>query len=158
PSYGYHVICSMKEGQSKYEVFNGVHVHRLFMRGAKGKPLGRISGMPLGVTLWSWSVFMFLAFWKVASLHLKHKFDIVHVHNMPDFLVFAALIPKMFGAQIILHVQDVSPELMAVRAKGRLRRLTLLLATWQERIATAFADYVLTVGWPFEERLMKRGV
>ena len=156
--YEYHIICSLKEGDSKYEVFNGVHIHRLFLRGAKGKPLGRITGMPLVPTLVSWSIFTFLAFWKVASLHLKQKFDIVHIHNMPDFLVFSALIPKMLGAKVILHVQDVSPELMSVKAKGRLRNITFVLATWQERISTAFADYVLTVGWPFEERLQKRGV
>ena len=156
--YEYHVICSLKEGQEKYEVFNGVHTHRIFLRGPKGKPLGRITGMPLGATLLAWSVFTFLAFWKVARLHLKQKFDVVHAHNMPDFLVFAAFVPKILGAQVILHVQDVSPELMAVKAKGRLKKITFLLATWQERVSTAFADHVLTVGWPFEECLRKRGV
>jgi glycosyltransferase involved in cell wall biosynthesis len=114
--------------------------------------------MSLVPTLLAWSFFTLLAFVQIARLHLKQKFDIVHVHNMPDFLVFAALIPKMFGAQVILHVQDVSPELMAVRAKGPLRRIVVPLATWQERMSTAFADHVLTVGWPFEERLLKRGV
>jgi glycosyltransferase involved in cell wall biosynthesis len=156
--YDYHVICSQKEGQEKYEIFNGVHIHRIYLRGSKGKPLGRITGLPLGATLFLWSIFTLLALGKVARLHLKYKFDVIHAHNMPDFLVFAALIPKLLGAQVILHVQDVSPELMAVKAKGRLRSIVTRLATWQERISTAFADHVLTVGWPFEELLLKRGV
>src|SRR5258708_29262180 len=41
--YEYHVICSMDDGETKYEVFNGVHVHRIRIRGSKGKPLGRIT-------------------------------------------------------------------------------------------------------------------
>jgi glycosyltransferase involved in cell wall biosynthesis len=148
--YEYHVICSMAEGQKKYEVFHGVHIHRL--------SLSRISGKPFMTMLWLWSVFAFLACGKVAYLHFKQRLDIVHIHNMPDFLVFAALVPKMFGARVILHVQDVSPELMAAKSRGYFRRIIVMLAIWQERISIAFADYVLTVGWPFEERLLKRGV
>jgi glycosyltransferase involved in cell wall biosynthesis len=148
--YEYHVICTMKEGQKKYEVFNGVHIHRFSM--------SRISGKPIATMFLLWSIFTFLAFWKVTALHFKHKFDVIHAHNMPDFLVFAALIPKLLGAKVILHVQDVSPELMVAKTKGRLRGITFLLASWQERVSTTFANYVLTVGWPFEELLLKRGI
>src|SRR5262249_41066273 len=31
-------------------------------------------------------------------------------------------------------------------------------ATWQEHISAGFAHHVVTVGWPFEELLLKRGV
>jgi len=149
-SVDYHVICSTKKGEAKYELFNGVHVHRI--------PLSRISAKPLGTTLALWFVFAVAAFVKVALLHLKNRFDVVHVHNLPDFLVFAALVPRLCGARVILHVQDVAPELMGAKTKGLLRRITVPLAKLQERISTAFADHVLTVGWPFEECLLKRGV
>jgi len=153
--YEYHVICSMEEGRKdgkrkRYEVFNGVHVHYVSMR--------CIIGKSLGLMLLSWSLFALLAFGKVVRLHLKHKFNVVHVHNMPDFLVFAAFVPKLFGAQVILEVQDVSPELTVAKVKGPLRSIAFWLATWQERISTTFANHVLTVGWPFEEILLKRGV
>jgi glycosyltransferase involved in cell wall biosynthesis len=156
--FEYHVICSMGDGQKKYDVVNGVHVHRIYMRGRKAKPLGRISAFPFSVMLRLWTLFAFLALLKVARLHLKLRFDVVHVHNMPDFLVFSAIVPKCLGARVILHVQDVSPELMAVKAKGLFRAVTVPLAKWQERISTRFADHVLTVGWPFEKRLLERGV
>ena len=154
----YHVICSMKEGQSRYELFNGVHVHRMVVKGRNGKPIGRIAWLPFGPTLLLWSIFTFLAALKVARLHLRLHFDVVHVHNMPDFLVFSAIVPKALGARVILHVQDVSPELMALKATGLFRKITVPLARWQERISTAFADHILTAGWPFEELLLKRGV
>ena len=148
--YDYHVICSTKKGQKKYELFNGVHIHRM--------PLGRISARPLGSMLALWSIFAIVACVKVARLHLKTRFDVVHVHNLPDFLAFAALVPKLCGARVILHVQDVAPELMGAKSKGLLRRIAVPLAELQERVSTAFADHVLTVGWPFEELLLKRGV
>jgi len=158
PGIEYHVLCSLKDGQSEYEVFNGVHVHRIALRTSQGKLLGRITGKPFGTTLRLWSLFAMLAFRKVARLHSGLKFDVVHVHNLPDFLVFSALIPKLAGARIILGVQDVTPELMAAKSKGLFRRITVPLAKLQERVSTAFADHVLTVGWPFEESLLKRGV
>jgi glycosyltransferase involved in cell wall biosynthesis len=94
----------------------------------------------------------------ITRLHLKHAYGVIHVHNMPDFLVFCALLPRLLGAKIILEVQDVSPELMAAKAKRRSQAIVTRLATWQERASTAFADHVVTVGWPFERLLLQRGV
>src|SRR5262249_44163851 len=54
-------------------------------------------------------------------------------------------------------IQDVSPELMAAKAQGKTGALLKHLATWQERLSVKFADHVVTVGWPFEELLLRRG-
>ena len=37
----------------------------------------------------------------------------IHVHSVPDFLVFAALVPKLLGARIILDIHDILPEFYA---------------------------------------------
>ena len=37
---------------------------------------------------------------------------LVYVHNMPDILVLSALVPKAFGAKVILDQHDPMPELM----------------------------------------------
>jgi glycosyltransferase involved in cell wall biosynthesis len=122
-------------------------------------PMYRSFGRSLPFTILEWFCFLVLAIVKVTRLHFKRRYDVIHVHNMPDFLVFCALIPKLLGAKIILEVQDVSPELMAAKAKGRrLHGLIIRLATWQEHISTTFAHHVITVGWPFERLLLKRGV
>jgi glycosyltransferase involved in cell wall biosynthesis len=148
--YEYHVICVMQGEQTNEERSDGVHVHRLSMQ--------RLVGRSLGITVLGWLVFLFRAMILVTRLHFKHRFQIIHVHNMPDFLVFSALVPKLAGANVILGVQDVCPELMAAKARGRLRGLVRTLALLQERVSTAFADHVLTVGWPFEACLLKCGV
>ena len=76
---------------------------------------------------------------------LRQRYDLVYIHNMPDVLVLSALIPKIFGAKVILDLHDPMPELMttifnldkdsfAVRLIGRL-----------EKWSMALADRVLTV-------------
>jgi glycosyltransferase involved in cell wall biosynthesis len=105
-----------------------------------------------------WTRFAFKAARRLARLIREKPCDIVHVHNMPDFLVFAALPAKLSGARVILEVQDVSPELMAAKSSGLRRRISVPLAIIQERLSTAFSDHVITVGWPFEKPLLRRGV
>ncbi len=47
----------------------------------------------------------------LSARHLHKKYDLVHVHNMPDFLVFAAAVPKLMGSKTILDIHDIVPEL-----------------------------------------------
>ncbi|WP_052888753.1 glycosyltransferase family 4 protein [Thermogemmatispora carboxidivorans] len=144
------VICLRHGSEPSYEECHGVAVYRV--------PLDRGFGQPLPLTVLGWLRFLFLAAWTVTRLHFRKRYDVIQVHNMPDFLVFAALIPRLFGARVILEVQDASPELMAVKTRGRLRSLARGLAALQERVSTLFANHVITVGWPFEELLLRRGV
>lgn len=144
------VICLRQPHEKRYEVYNGIHIYRM--------PMNRDFGRSLPITILGWCWFLLLAGATATWLHLKHRYDVVHAHNMPDLLVFAALFPKLLGAKVILEVQDVSPELMGAKARGRLRGIVTRLATWQEHISTSFAHHVITVGWPFEELLLRRGV
>ena len=148
--YEVDVICLRQSHEKRYEVYNGVYIYRM--------PMNRSFGPSLPVAILSWCWFMLLAGVTLTRLHLRHPYDVIHVHNMPDFLVFSTLLPKLLGAKIILDVQDVSPELIAAKAQGPLRELLRHLAMWEERFSTAFSDHVVTVGWPFEELLLQRGV
>ncbi|MGZ3626757.1 MAG: glycosyltransferase family 4 protein [Ktedonobacteraceae bacterium] len=148
--YSVDVICLRQPGELRYEICEGVRVHRL--------PMNRGFGRSLPLTIMSWCWFLFMSSIVLARLHIQKRIDVVHVHNMPDFLVFSALIPKLLGAKVILEIQDVSPELMGAKAKGKIRKIVVRLARWQERISTAYADHVITVGWPFEQLLLQRGV
>jgi len=108
--YQVDVICLRQPGQKAYEICHGVQVYRI--------PMYRSFGRSLAFTILEWFCFLVSAGVMVTRLHLKQRYDVVHIHNMPDFLVFCAIIPKLLGAKIILEVQDVSPELMAAKAKG----------------------------------------
>lgn len=148
--YTVDVICLRQPHEKRYEVYNGVNIYRM--------PMNRAFDSSLPLTILGWCWFFLLAGVTVTWLHLKRPYDVIHVHNMPDFLVFSALLPKLLKAKIILDLQDLSPELMAEKAKGPLSGITRLLAAWQERISTTFADHVVAIGWTFEELLVQRGV
>jgi glycosyltransferase involved in cell wall biosynthesis len=148
--YEMHVICLRERGEPSYEACNGVITHRV--------PFSRGFGRPLPLTVLSWIWFLALAGLTVTQQHLRRPYQVIIAHNMPDFLVFAALIPRLLGAKVVLDVQDVSPELMAAKSNGRLRGVLYFLSSLQERVSTAFSQHVITAGWPFEERLKERGV
>ena len=70
----------------------------------------------------------YLTFFCLAFFHLARpssRYDVVHVHNLPDFLVFAALVPRLRGASIVLDLHDLMPEFFmsrfGVRSKAGVR-------------------------------------
>lgn len=55
-------------------------------------------------------VFFFLkALCKVSSMALRRRYDAVHVHNMPNFIIFSAVLAKVLGARVLLDVHDLMP-------------------------------------------------
>jgi glycosyltransferase involved in cell wall biosynthesis len=90
-------------------------------------------------------------------LHLRKRFDLVHVHTMPDFLVFAAIGPKLLGAKVVLDVHDLMPELYASKfglpeAHWVIRGLKLV-----ERLSVRFADRAVAVHQPHLDALVAHG-
>jgi len=69
----------------------------------------------------------------------------VHVHNMPDVLVFAALFPKLYGARVILDLHDPMPELMTTIFGVDDRSAKIRLLKLLEKMSLRFADAVITV-------------
>jgi hypothetical protein len=70
---------------------------------------------------------------------------VVQAHNLPDFLVFAALVPKLLGARLILDLHDLMPEFYASRFKSGMTSFPIRLLCWQERLSCLFAKHVITV-------------
>ena len=56
-------------------------------------------------------------FW-ITRRHSRRPYDVLHIHNMPDFLVFAALYPKLTGAKVILDIHDIVPEFYGNKFTG----------------------------------------
>jgi len=101
--------------------------------------------------------FMLRAAVKAFRLHLRMRYDLVHVHTMPDYLVAAAILPRMMNARVILDVHDLVPELYAskfrVTDRSRIIRLTKLV----ERRCVSFADHALAVHRPHLDALVRHG-
>jgi glycosyltransferase involved in cell wall biosynthesis len=131
------LIClRQNEAEASSEFIHGVHVRRM--------PLSR---RRQGKFTYLQQYSMFLG-WCAAALawrSLRKRYDLVHVHNMPDFLVLSALAPKLRGARIILDLHDPMPELMMTIFGVSDQALSIRALKWVEKLSIAFADKVLTV-------------
>jgi hypothetical protein len=97
------VCLQNNRDEPRREIINGVNVFRVPLkrhRGGKARYIGQYSS------------FILRSFVHLALRSAIRRYDFVHVHNMPDVLVFSALVPKMSGAKIILDLHDPVPELM----------------------------------------------
>ena len=57
------------------------------------------------------------------------KYDVIHIHSVPDPLVFTAFLPKLVGAKIILDIHDLLPELYASKFGVSLNSLRIGAST-----------------------------
>ncbi len=103
----------------------------------------------------------YLAFFLAVVLHLlRHplRYDLVHVNNMPDFLVFAAWWPRLIGRPVIHDVHDLMPELFAEKFASGAEHWAVRALLLQERWAGKFASAVLTVEDRLKHILAERGI
>jgi len=148
--YQVDVICLRLPGEPARETYHGVGVHRL--------PVRRHKSRGAFVQFWEYLAFFTLAFFKLTALHLRHRYSVVQVHNPPDFLILAALIPRLSGAALILDIHDLMPEFFLFRFGADRRSLAARLIFGQERLACRFADHVITVTDHWRQALIARGV
>jgi glycosyltransferase involved in cell wall biosynthesis len=144
------VVALRRPGQEWRGRSNGVTVYRLQQRSRDE----RAPIIYLIKILW----FCVKAFGMLALGSLRKRYDVVHVHNMPDFLVFAAVVPKLLGTRIILDVHDLLPEFylgkFGVRTTSVLYRSLLLV----ERLSCRFADHVIIANHLWHQTLITRAV
>ena len=145
------VICLRLSREVAFEVVRGVNVYRL---SAHRMETGGNLAKQLIEYLW----FFILAAVKVTQLYLRRRYDVIQVHNLPDFLVFCALIPRLGGTPVILDIHDVSPEFFAYLAGRPMDSWLVRLVSWQEQLSCRFASHVITVTEPWRQALIRRGV
>jgi glycosyltransferase involved in cell wall biosynthesis len=145
-----YVVATRRPGELRREIIDGADVHRLAISHRRGAGA-------LGVFA-EYVAFALLAALRVGRLSLRRRFDVVQVHNPPDFLIGAALLPKLLGARIVFDVHDLSSDMFAMRFPS---------AWWTpaverglraiERVACRAADVVVTVHEPYRLELIRRG-
>jgi glycosyltransferase involved in cell wall biosynthesis len=137
------VVC-LREGAEEplRDTFHGVAITRVPLsrrRGGKRSYIAR------------YGAFILLAGIILARRTIRRRPDVVHIHNMPDVLVFSALVPKILGSKIIIDLHDPMPELMQTIFGLRKESWLVRLLKTLEKFSIGFADRVITVN-----RRMKR--
>src|SRR3981081_106974 len=113
-----------------------------------------------GKWTYAWRLLRFLI---AASVFLKrrHKrfhYDVIHIHNMPDFLVFAAWYPKWTRAKLILDIHDLVPELFANKFDPHDKSGYIRVLKAVEKVSARFVDHVIVSNHLWYDKLVARSV
>ena len=149
-SHGFHVRCLTNRNGAAPRKFTleGVEVEELDVPKYRGKSTAAYMA----------SYLRFLLSSSAACLRLlrRGELDVVHVHNLPDFLVFAALVPRLAGSKVVLDIHDSVPETFEAKFSGR--RLLQKALRLEERLSALVAHRVICVNHPQRATLVGRGL
>ena len=139
-----------KGGQTAEDIVDGVRIYRI--QGREFDEKGKLSYL-----------FKLLRFLASSSLflsrrHLDKHYDLIHIHSVPDFLVFAAWLPRLTGAKIVLDIHDVVPEFYATKFNAPPDSLPFQTLLLLEKICAAFAHHVIIANDVWREKLLSRAL
>jgi glycosyltransferase involved in cell wall biosynthesis len=136
------------ESHPVFQVMHGVNVYRIQSRLVNEKGLltysARIARFLVGSLLF------------LRRKHGQDPYDLVHVHNVPDFLVFSALFPKLNKVPVILDIHDLLPEFYASKFKVSHTSLVFKAMTLVEKWSATFADHVIIANHIWRDRFVAR--
>ncbi|MBI5252007.1 MAG: glycosyltransferase family 4 protein [Desulfomonile tiedjei] len=120
-------------------------------------PMTRVRAEGAGLVKNWFSLFAHM-FFLFSKLQIKRRYDLVHVHNMPDFLVFCALISRVRGCPIVLNVHDPVPELARSKLALPTDSVLVRVLSFLESISIGFSSHVITPTRTFRDALVSRGI
>jgi glycosyltransferase involved in cell wall biosynthesis len=118
------------------ETIGNLHVHRLQER------VGRAGKSRFSYLLPVLRFLMVSSLW-IARQHRRRRYDLLHVHNLPDFLMAAAIYPRLRGARTILDIHDILPEFYGSKFGVGEASFGSKMLKWVERISARLADHVI---------------
>jgi glycosyltransferase involved in cell wall biosynthesis len=142
------VICISRPGEPRFERQDKVTVHRV--------PITKRRAGQLDYLIQYGSFFVF-ATWMATVLHLRRRYQVVQVFTLPDALVFAAIVPRLLGARVLLDLQESTPEFYAVKFGVGLRHPAVRLMARIEQAAIRFAHRAITCTEQMREAFESRG-
>jgi len=149
-AHDFRVRCltTRNGGAPKTYALDGVNVQELNVSKYRGKSTRAY--------LSSYLKFLAAASVECARMMARGELDVVHAHNIPNFIVFAGLLPRLAGRKVVLDVHDSVLETFAAKfPPGPLVRQALLL---EERLSASIAHRVICVNHPQRDVLVGRGI
>jgi glycosyltransferase involved in cell wall biosynthesis len=145
---GVDLLCLQKfPDEPRREQIHGVEVFRVPLKKRRGSKLSYAS---------QYVTFLVLSFLWLSRRRLTHRYDVVHVHNMPDFLVFCAAFVKILGSRVVLDLHDPTPEVFVSVYNLRPEDWLVRLLRHIEKLSIWFADLVLTPNIAFRDLFVGR--
>jgi glycosyltransferase involved in cell wall biosynthesis len=142
------LLCLQKSPEEPArEKINGVDVSRIALEKRRAGKLTYAS---------QYFTFLFLSFFWLSRRQLNRRYELVHVHNMPDFLVFCAAFAKALGSRVILDLHDPTPEVFTSVYGLPAEHWLVSLLRCVEKLSISFADKVVTPNIAFRDLFTKR--
>lgn len=129
------LLCVRRPGEARREQLGRVRIRRVAIP-AKGGGRARY----LLRYLW----FFLQATVLVSLWHLRRRYRIVQVNSVPDVLVFAAAVPRLTGARVLLDLQECMPEFFATKFGTSMEHPAVRLLVRLEQASIRFAHAVVT--------------
>jgi glycosyltransferase involved in cell wall biosynthesis len=144
------VLALRGPDEPREERIDGIDVRRLSLTHKRGAQIRRM--------VFEYFAFTIMAAGWLGWRSLCRRFDIVHFHNPPDFIIVAGILPRALRSRLVLDIHDLSSHMVGVRVSGRHGRAARSMLVWVERGACRVAEKVVTVHEPYRQELARRGV
>lgn len=142
------VICPSANHETAFGVKKGLTIYTIPIHHFDRGRIGYV--FEYGVSLVLYCIYL-------SFLHIRKRYQVIHVHNMPDLLTFCALIPRILGSSLILDIHDPMPEVYISKYGERAAKLMYWFIVRQERLSCMLANAVITANSMFKENLVVRG-
>jgi len=131
-----HIICARNENEMGFDIHNNITIYRVPLEIKRKK----------GYLAYFLRYFMFLILSTalLTRLFIKYKYKVVHIHSIPDYEVFCAFVPKLFGAKIILDLHELMPEVFATKFDISMDSKKVYFAKVLEKVSVRFADFAIS--------------
>jgi len=144
------IIALAHVGAPKFEVIDGVNVYRV-----QPREINERNALSY--------LFRILRFLVVATVfltwrHLRRRYDLVHVHSVPDFLVVTALPLRLIGVPVILDIHDILPEFYSSKFGATTGSFLYRALVIVERWSAKLASHVIVANHLWYDRLVRRSV
>ncbi len=144
------VIALRYRDRPSVQVINGVRIFQIQRR--------EINERRRLTYLFRLALFFVRAMALLTKRHLQNRYDLFHIHSVPDFLVFTAWFPKLMGAKVILDIHDLLPELYASKFRTTCESPIGKFLIAVERASAAFADHVIVANHIWQQKLLSRSI
>jgi len=140
------VIALKSDGELAVEALRGGTIFRV---------MNKYQGQNTLMYAWSYLKFFLKSTLLLGYRSIRHRYDVVHVHNMPNALVFAATFPKALGARLMLDVHDLMTANYMAKFNATEGSLPVNVLKIEQRLSAMFADHVFCADHNQQEYLAK---
>lgn len=144
-----HVFCLKKRDQLKKENIDNLSIRRFSIFHKRASKFRYIT---------EYFLFTFIVFFVLPFKHLKYRYNLFQTHNIPDFLVITALLPRLIKkSKILLDIRDPMPETFQFRFNLSAKNFWIKCMLVIEKISVRLSNHVLTVHEQLKKVHIERG-